>query len=80
MQMMVTSQRMAWSLPELASLLGLSLGFLRKEARRGTLRTRRIGRRLLVLEPDLRSFLDAALNERADPPTGRATSRATHVG
>lgn len=77
MQMMVTSQRMAWSLPELASLLGLSIGFLRKEARRGTLRTRRIGRRLLVLEPDLRSFLEGAINEAADGP---ATGRAARVG
>ena len=60
MQMMATPNRMAWSLPELAAALGLSIGFLRKEVHRGALRTRRIGRRVLVLEADLKTFLDRA--------------------
>ena len=58
MQRPILPQRMAWSLPELAALLGLSVGFLRKEARRGALRTRKIGRRVLVLESDRVAFLE----------------------
>jgi excisionase family DNA binding protein len=48
---------MAWSLPELSAALGLSIGFLRKEVRRGVLRTTRVGRRVIVLEADLQKFL-----------------------
>ncbi len=66
MQGTILPQRMAWSLPELAALTGLSVGFLRKEARRGALRTRRIGRRLLVLESDRRAFLE---HPPENPPT-----------
>ncbi len=62
--------RMAWSLPELSSLLGLSLGLLRKEAKRGVLRTRRIGRRVIVLEPDLNSYLESAAQRTQVKGTG----------
>jgi hypothetical protein len=81
MQMIGTSHRIAWSLPELSAMLGLSVGFLRKEARRGALRTRRMGRRVLVTEADLRRFLGGAdegvaessvsVNRRRPAPEGR---------
>jgi hypothetical protein len=60
MQMMVRSDRLAWGLPQLSVALGLSLGFLRKEARCGRLRTKRIGRRVLVLDADVKRYLKTA--------------------
>jgi excisionase family DNA binding protein len=53
-----TAQRMAWGLGEVAEFTGLSLAFLRNEVRAGRLPVRRFGRRVLVREEDLRSYLD----------------------
>lgn len=53
----VTSARLAWSLAEIAESTGLSVGFLRNEVRRGALRVRKFGRRVLVLENDLKAYL-----------------------
>ena len=72
MQGTILPQRMAWSLPELAALTGLSVGFLRKEARRGALRTRKIGRRVLVLESDRMAFLESPA---ASPPTAHKANK-----
>ncbi len=52
-----TQQRIAWSLIEIAKQTGLSLGFLRNEVRAGRLPVRRFGRRVLVLDEDLRRYL-----------------------
>jgi hypothetical protein len=52
-----TNQRAAWSLAEISNSTGLSLGFLRNEARRGNLPVKRFGRRVLVLTEDLHSYL-----------------------
>jgi excisionase family DNA binding protein len=57
MQTDVTTPRVAWSLQEIAKATGLSLGFLRNEVRRGVLRVKRFGRRVLVLDEDLRVYL-----------------------
>jgi excisionase family DNA binding protein len=57
MKISVTSQRIAWSLAEVAESTGLSLGFLRKDVRRGALPVRRFGRRVLVLKEDLENYL-----------------------
>ena len=57
MQANVTSQRIAWSLAEISEATGLSLGFLRNEVRSERLPIKRLGRRVLVLEEDLRSYL-----------------------
>lgn len=57
MQGNVTTQRIAWSLAEISEATGLSLGFLRNEVRRGTLPIKKFGRRVLVLEEDLRNYL-----------------------
>lgn len=51
------SQRTAWSLSEISDSTGLSLGFLRNEARRGALPIKRFGRRVLVLTEDLQDYL-----------------------
>jgi hypothetical protein len=53
----VTNNRLAWSVSEVAISTGLSTGFVRKEIRAGKLRVRRKGRRLLVLDRDLRRYL-----------------------
>jgi excisionase family DNA binding protein len=52
-----TIQRTAWGLAEIAESTGLSLAFLRNEVRRNALPVRRFGRRVLVLEEDLRRYL-----------------------
>ena len=56
----VTSRRLAWSIAEVASSTGLSIGFVRKEIRAGRLAARRAGRRVLVLDDDLKRYLGDA--------------------
>ncbi len=51
------SDRIAWSLAEIAKQTGLSLGFLRNEVRAARLPVRKFGRRVLVLDGDLRAYL-----------------------
>lgn len=57
MQNQETTQRIAWALAEIAESTGLSLAFLRNEVRRQALPVKRFGRRVLVLEEDLRRYL-----------------------
>ena len=54
----VTQERIAWSLAEISSATGLSRGFLRKEVKRGTLAVKKFGRRVLVLNEDLKKYLN----------------------
>ncbi len=51
------SLRVAWSLAEIHKSTGLSMGYLRNEVRRGALPVKRFGRRVLVLNTDLQSYL-----------------------
>jgi hypothetical protein len=57
MQEHTTSQRVAWSLAEIAESMNLSIGFLRNEVRRGKLNVKKFGRRTLVLDEELRRYL-----------------------
>ena len=57
MQEHTTSQRVAWSLAEIAESMNLSIGFLRNEVRRGRLNVKKFGRRTLVLDEELRRYL-----------------------
>lgn len=57
MQGNVTTQRVAWSIAEIAEATGLSEGYLRNEVKRGALPVKKFGRRILVLEEDLKSYL-----------------------
>jgi excisionase family DNA binding protein len=57
MEVTATSPRIAWSLAEIAKQTGLSLGFLRNEVRAAHLPIRKFGRRVLVLDEDLRTYL-----------------------
>lgn len=56
----ITPTRLAWSIAETSSTTGLSTGFIRKEIKGGRLRARRAGRRLLILDRDLREYLGEA--------------------
>lgn len=50
-------QKVAWGLAEIAESTGLSLAFLRNEVRRKALPVKRFGRRVLVLDEDLKLYL-----------------------
>jgi excisionase family DNA binding protein len=47
----------AWSIAAIAASLGVSAGFLRNEIKRGRLKARKVGRRVLVFDVDLRRYL-----------------------
>jgi hypothetical protein len=57
MEVFTGSPRMAWGLGEVAEFTGLSLAFLRLEVRAGRLAVRKFGRRILVSDEALRSYL-----------------------
>ena len=61
----VTTQKLAFGLAELSSATGLSLGLLRKEIKRGALRVRRIGRRVVILQEDWTHYLEGEPSEGA---------------
>ena len=50
--------RRAWSVREVAQTSSTSIGFVRKEIREGKLLGRYLGRRIVVLEEDLRAWLN----------------------
>ena len=50
-------KRLAWGLAELAGELSVSLPFLRKEVRVGSLKAKKIGRRVVVLAEDVERYL-----------------------
>ena len=58
--------RAAWSIGEVAEATGLSRGFLRAEVRRGRLPIRRFGRRVLVLNDDLQTYLTSGSHAEAE--------------
>ena len=49
--------RAAWSLTEISALTGLSVGYLRNEQRAGRLPVKKFGRRVVVLNQDLQTYL-----------------------
>jgi excisionase family DNA binding protein len=53
----VTVPRRAWSISELSEMTGLSRAFWRKQIRARALPSRKVGRRVLVLEADLQHYL-----------------------
>ena len=59
------TDRRAYSVPELSRLYSVSTGFLRGEIRRGTLRVRRFGRRVLVLKEDWDRYIQSAPSHKA---------------
>ena len=66
----VTSVKVAWSLADISQATGLSMGFLRNDARRGALRIRKFGRRVLVRDEDLREYLNKGSNSNVKTSGG----------
>ncbi len=60
----VTPKRFSYGLDEVSELTGLSLGFVRKLAYAGTLKTKKIGARRMVLLADLEEFLEGETDEK----------------
>jgi hypothetical protein len=60
----VTDKR-AYSVPELNRLYPVSVGFLRGEIRRGALRVRRFGRRVLVLKEDWDAYVQKTRSNKS---------------
>ena len=54
------TERRAYSIPELGELYPVSTGFLRGEIRRGALKIRRFGRRIVVLKEDWDAYIERA--------------------
>lgn len=61
----VSIQKIAWSLRDISEMTGLSMGFLRNEVRAARLKVKRFGRRVLVLDEELRRYLNHS-GEEAD--------------
>lgn len=51
------TERLGWGFSEISEATGLSINFLRNEERRGKLKARKFGRRVLVLTDDLKAYL-----------------------
>ena len=58
MEQNITKERIALSLGDISEATGLSIGFLRNDVRRGALHIKKFGRRVLVLDADLRAYLN----------------------
>lgn len=61
-----TNARLAWGVAEISASTGLSAGFVRHEIKSGRLQARRVGRRVLVLDADLRRYLEDQMLKEAD--------------
>jgi excisionase family DNA binding protein len=53
----VAVSRVAYSIDETAQMTSLSKSFIRKEIRAGRLRSRSVGRRVLIMVKDLEAYL-----------------------
>ena len=71
MQEMNFAQRLGWGFSEISEATGLSVNFLRNEEKRGKLKARKFGRRVLVLTEDLKAYLEKG-NTREDPQQSEA--------
>lgn len=49
--------KLAWSIGEIAESTNLSSNFLRNEIKNGNLPAKRFGRRILVLDADLKTYI-----------------------
>jgi excisionase family DNA binding protein len=56
----IGSAKLGWSLQELAHSLGVSVPFLRLEVKRGRLRVAHLGRRVVLLDAEVRRYLAEA--------------------
>jgi len=70
---MEITQRLAWRLAQLSTASGLSVPFLRKEAKLGNLKTQKRGGAVIVLDEDARAYL---AGEKAAQSQGSQLSKA----
>jgi excisionase family DNA binding protein len=59
------NQKLGWTLDELANSLGVSVPFLRLEIKRGKLRAAHLGRRIVLLDAEVRRYLAEASDRAA---------------
>jgi excisionase family DNA binding protein len=60
-----TDQKLGWTLDELASSLSVSVPFLRLEIKRRRLRAAHLGRRVVILDAEVRRYLAQASDHAA---------------
>jgi len=53
-------QKLGWTLQELANSLSVSVPFLRLEVKRGHLKAAHLGRRVVLLDAEVRRYLECA--------------------
>lgn len=61
----VVNQKLGWTLEELAKSLSVSVPFLRLEIKRGKLRAAHLGRRVVLLDAEVRRYLADASDRAA---------------
>jgi hypothetical protein len=59
------SPKLGWTLHELAYSLGVSVPFLRLEVKRGRLQAAHLGRRVVLLDSEVRRYLAEASDRAA---------------
>jgi excisionase family DNA binding protein len=59
------NQKLGWTLDELASSLSVSIPFLRLEIKRRRLRAAHLGRRVVILDAEVRRYLAQASDHAA---------------
>jgi hypothetical protein len=59
--------KLGWTLDELARSLSVSVPFLRLEVKRGRLRVAHLGRRVVVLDSEVRRYLTDASGQDRPP-------------
>jgi len=63
------ADRLAFSLAELAAMIGVSRAFLRNEIERGHLRPRNLGRRIVITRDEVYRYLNADVSPSQQPRT-----------
>jgi excisionase family DNA binding protein len=61
----LSTPKLGWTLDELARSLGVSVPFLRLEVKRGRLRAAHLGRRVVLLDTEVRRYLAEASDRAA---------------
>jgi excisionase family DNA binding protein len=61
----LSTPKLGWTLDELARSLGVSVPFLRLEVKRGRLRAAHLGRRIVLLDTEVRRYLAEASDRAA---------------
>jgi len=70
--------KLGFSIQEVCHSLGLSKGFVLQQIKHGKLNVRRLGRRVIVLDEDLRQYLEQAKGE--NPPDHKSAERHNKRG